>query len=305
MGLYLVYGVEGADGPVDDTSGWTASNTGWGAFGDWAAGLPAGEYPELTYLAEYGEVFAEDGSAAAVEALAGELARALGEKPGDPTPEVLGVGKLLLQALRRRPADAVAAVITDGTSGDEGDEDDDDDLEDDGDDGLDDSGPPGEEGDEEDTYRSVEAGAKGVGCACGPGCSCTGCKALHGPACPCAACREARGEHPCDRVAPEDRRECRDLWDEYEKVEGQLSLVRDALGVAEGIGSVRKALSSLGEMAGGALTAPAGQGDEEQEEELAARRDRLEARSLELWDRLLRLGVEALWGPRERGGGGG
>jgi hypothetical protein len=240
MGLFLVFGTEGADAPVDDETGWTASNSGWGSFSEWAAGLPPDRYPELGYLAEHGDCFSEDGSASAVEALEAELGQALAERPGDPSEEVLGVGKLLLQALRRRPENTVAAVITDGTGLDEGDEEEeDDDLEDDGDDGLDDSGPPGEEADEE--YRSLEeAEAKGLGCSCGPACTCTGCKALE-----------------------DNEEECRKLQEQLLAFDAPIDFINAALRTGQAVSGIKAALSSMAEGTGGALVGPAGQGEKD------------------------------------------
>jgi hypothetical protein len=261
MGLFLVYGVEGGDAPADDATGWTASNSGWGAFGEWAGDLPQDEFPELTYLAEYGEVFAEDGGAAAVEALEAELARALEEKPGDPTPEVLGVGKLLLQALRRRPADAVAAIITDGTGLDEDEEDDEGgDLDNDNGDG----GPPGEEGDEEDQYQALEGvEAKGLAHTCGPACSCTGCKAM------------AADEQECARLQ-------RELLALDEPVDFLVALLRSR----EAADGMAKALSAMAAGSGGDLVPPAAQGkdhlDGEAEEQLRVRLTELVAKREEL-----------------------
>jgi hypothetical protein len=269
MGLYLVYGVEGADGPVDDETGWTASNSGWGAFGEWAAGLPADEFPELGYLGEYGEVFSEDGGPQAVEALEAELARALEEKPGDPPEEVLGVGKLLLQALRRRPADAVAAIITDGTGLDEGDEDEEDDLEDDGDDG-----PPGEEVEEEDQYQALEGvQGKGVSCSCGPGCNCT----------PCSSKALEANEEECDR-----------LQRELLAFDAPIDFINAALRTGKALGGIKAALSSMAEGTGGALAAPAGQGEKDHldgqvEKQLRAKLAELTERREKLRERLCSL----------------
>jgi hypothetical protein len=233
MGLFLVYGVEGADAPADDATGWTASTTGWSNFSAWAAALPPGEFPELVYLGEYGEVFAEDGSARAVEALEAELAHALEEKPG-PTPEVLGVGKQLLRALRRRPENALAAIITDGTGLDEGDEDEEDE---DPDNGLDNGDGP-EEVEEEDTPGSLRGvQGKGVSCACGPGCGCGPCKA-----------KGLENEEECDRL----QREMLDLDHAIDFIIANLDTRKALVGV-------KAAMSALAEGTGGGLMGPAGQ----------------------------------------------
>jgi hypothetical protein len=265
MGMFLVFGVEGADTPVDDATGWTASNTGWSHFSGWAAGLPPGEYPELVYLGEYGDCFAEDGSASAVEALEAELERALAERPDDPPEEVLGVGKQLLQALRRRPESALAAVVTDGTGLDEDEEDEGegDDLDNDNGDG----GPPGE-GDEEQ-YRSLEeAEAKGLGCTCGPACGCTGCKAL-----------EANEE------------ECRKLQEQLLALDQPVDFLISLLRTREAARGMGKALSALGEAGGGALVAPAGQGGQDQvtEEQLRQKLEELTTRREAIRERLCSL----------------
>jgi hypothetical protein len=94
-----------------------ASNSGYGAFIEWAAEL-GDDYAELAALAENG-VIDNPESLGAVEA---QLARALRQRPDRPTPDVLGVAKRLLAALQQRPKGTAAMSITDGTAG-EGDED--------------------------------------------------------------------------------------------------------------------------------------------------------------------------------------
>jgi hypothetical protein len=238
MGLYLVFGTEGGDAPVDDATGWTASNTGWAHFADWAADLPPDRYPEMGYLAEHGDCFSEDGSPQAVEALEAELARALEEKPGDPTPEVLGVGKLLLRALRRRPADALAVIITDGTGqGDEEEEGDEDEEDEDPDNGLDDSDQP--EVEEEDVYGSLEGvQGKSAACACGPGCGCSPCKA---------------------KALEDNEEECRKLQEQLLAFDAPIDFINAALRTGKALGGIKAALSSMAEGSGGALVGPAGQ----------------------------------------------
>jgi hypothetical protein len=130
MGLFMVYGVPGVEEPVEDETGWMASMRGWVAFSDWLAGLGDG-FPLLAELAEEGQVYDADESPAAVEVLEGELARALAERPGSPTRDVLDVGRQLLEALRQRPGGAAVVIITDGQGVDDDEEDQEgDDLED-------------------------------------------------------------------------------------------------------------------------------------------------------------------------------
>jgi hypothetical protein len=115
MGWFVSFAVGDSDDPVDGDE--VASNSGWGAFSEWAAGLPD-DYPELGYLGEYGEIFPAD----ALGRLEADLVRALREKPGDPPRSVLHVAQQLLAAVKARPEGAEAMVVTDGTEG--GDEED-------------------------------------------------------------------------------------------------------------------------------------------------------------------------------------
>lgn len=111
MSYFISYMADGATEPVDGDD--VASNTGWAAFADWAAGLPDEDYPQLGYLGEHGECF----PAEAIAALEQDLARAISERPGSPTPDVLATAHHLLTILRARPSDDAALVITDGTEG--------------------------------------------------------------------------------------------------------------------------------------------------------------------------------------------
>jgi hypothetical protein len=95
-----------------------ASNSGWAAFADWAADLPD-EYPELGYLGEHGECFPAD----ALAQLEDDLRRALREKPGKPSANVLSVGRRLLAAVEARPKGSEGMVVTDGTEGEDAGED--------------------------------------------------------------------------------------------------------------------------------------------------------------------------------------
>jgi hypothetical protein len=113
VSYFISFGVDGRDEPVDGDH--VASNTGWAQFIRWAGRLPEADYPELLYLAHYGEVFPED----AIAQLEKDVVRALGEKPGKPAPAVQSVARRLLAALRARPQGAGALVVTDGTAGDD------------------------------------------------------------------------------------------------------------------------------------------------------------------------------------------
>ena len=57
------------------------------------------------------------GSPEELEALEAQLARALREKPDRPSPDVRGVARRLLAALRERPEGTAAMAVTDGTAG--------------------------------------------------------------------------------------------------------------------------------------------------------------------------------------------
>jgi hypothetical protein len=164
MGLFMVYGVTGVEEPVEDETGWVASVRGWVACSDWLAGL-GDDFPLLAELAEEGQVYDEDESPATLGQLEGELARALAERPGDPTRDALDVGRQLLQALRRRPEGTAVVIITDGQ-------------------GVDDD----EEDQEGDDLEDGLGGAKSLSCG------------SRGPACSCSTCRREPGEHPCDAV---------------------------------------------------------------------------------------------------------
>jgi hypothetical protein len=130
VSYFIEYAVAGADGPVGGPD--LATTRGWYDFGTWALGLGEG-YPELAYIAEFGECLTEDGADAdALEQLEAELTRTLQERPGDPSGDVLGVGERLLGALRQRPPGTVALIVTDGVSGGDGDDEDPDDEGDDG-----------------------------------------------------------------------------------------------------------------------------------------------------------------------------
>jgi hypothetical protein len=86
--------------------------TTWGmlALMDYCATLDAEEYPELSPWQD--ETWSDD--PAALEA---EVARAIKEKPGEPSANVLGILRALLAGLKARPDDAAAVVLTDGTDG--------------------------------------------------------------------------------------------------------------------------------------------------------------------------------------------
>jgi hypothetical protein len=206
----------------------------------------------------------EEGTADDLGGLESELEHCLTAKPNDPSREVLGVGRRLLAVLSDAPEGAQAVVITDGTEPD-GDED----------------GDEGEDGEDD-----LAGGSKALGCgSCGPSCSCTGCKSA--------------GGHPCDTVPAADRQECLDVWAQLEGVQEQLDLLRSALDAGESLAVMHKAVSGLAEATGGALVSPAAQGEEPDDgDRLRGRLKGLEGVRDRLWERLLELGVEALWGPR-------
>jgi hypothetical protein len=97
------------DGEISDGDD-IASTGGLAAFQEWAAELTAGDWPELNYIAEYGET--EN-----IAGLEAELVRSL--DAGLPTGSVAHVARRLLQALRDRPPGAVGMVITDGRGEDD------------------------------------------------------------------------------------------------------------------------------------------------------------------------------------------
>lgn len=110
MSYWLAYVVEGQEEPVDGDH--VASGTGWDRWGDWVAGK-ADAYPEAAHLAEEGwseppEVLAE---------LEHELERLPHEEGA--TPDLSAVTAHLLAALRQRPEDTVAVLVTDGEPGEE------------------------------------------------------------------------------------------------------------------------------------------------------------------------------------------
>jgi hypothetical protein len=113
MGYFVAFALEDSDDIIDADE--VASNAGWAAFADWAAALPE-DYPELGYLGEYGECHPGE----ALARLEADLGRALREKPGSPSWDVLEVGRRLLAVVRDRPAGAAGLVVTDGTEGEDG-----------------------------------------------------------------------------------------------------------------------------------------------------------------------------------------
>jgi hypothetical protein len=207
-----------------------ATSGGWLHFAEWAGAL-GDDFPLLAELCE-------EGTADDLQALEQELERALGEKPGKPSREVLAVGRRLLAVLSDAPEGAVALAVTDGTEPEEGEEEEGegDDLDNDGAD----AGPPGEEvEDEEDQYQALEGvQVKGASCSCGPGCSCT----------------------PCRSKALEDEGECRRLQKEMLDLDDAIGFIHAALKTGEAVGGIQKALSALAEGSGGAIVAPAAQG---------------------------------------------
>lgn len=112
MSWFVTYAFADREDIVDGDE--IASGMGWAAFAQWAMGLGK-DYPELVYLAHYGENHPQ----AALATLEKELASALVDSPGNPSDDVLHVGTRLLAELRERPRGADALVVTDGTSGDE------------------------------------------------------------------------------------------------------------------------------------------------------------------------------------------
>ena len=111
MGYFVVYCPE--DDDADLVGGdQVASNSGYAAFVEWAAELRDG-YVELAELADKGVL----GSPEELEALEAQLARALRAKPDRPSPDVRGVARRLLAALRERPEGTAAMAVTDGTAG--------------------------------------------------------------------------------------------------------------------------------------------------------------------------------------------
>jgi hypothetical protein len=115
VSFFVAYAFRDQDDIVDGNE--IGSATGWLTFADWTADLPEEEYPKLVNLAEYGECGPD---AADIDKLETELARALGEKPGNPDENMQGVGRHLLAELRSRPIGADCLVVTDGTgSGEE------------------------------------------------------------------------------------------------------------------------------------------------------------------------------------------
>lgn len=111
MGYFVSFQVEGHDDPADGDH--VASTAGWAAFLDWAGALDEEEWPELAWLSE--NAWSDD-----PVRLEDDLADAVKAKPGKPSPDVLGVARSLLDAVRARPEGAVALVVTDGTEGEEG-----------------------------------------------------------------------------------------------------------------------------------------------------------------------------------------
>lgn len=117
MSYFGAFGTEDGEDLIDTDD--IASNSGWAAFGEWAHALP-GEYPELGYLGDHGEVYAAPGDPQdALEALEDDLKRAMREKPGRPSSDVLTVAARLLLILEQRPDQSIYFVVTDGTEGDD------------------------------------------------------------------------------------------------------------------------------------------------------------------------------------------
>ncbi len=110
MGWFLSFASDDHDGITDSDE--VATTRGWDDFAAWAAGLDGGRYPALTFFVEEGGL----GEAADIAQMEEDLAVALRVRPGGPSPDVQSVGWRLLHELRRRPGDADALVITDGTS---------------------------------------------------------------------------------------------------------------------------------------------------------------------------------------------
>jgi hypothetical protein len=120
---WVAFAVQGSDEIVDGDE--VASTQGLADFQEWCVSLPEGEYPELAYLGEYGVCLDDEGDdpGAALARLEKALARALKEKPGELSRDVLHVAERLLTELRNRPEGAEEMAVTDGVCEDDGEED--------------------------------------------------------------------------------------------------------------------------------------------------------------------------------------
>jgi hypothetical protein len=113
MGLFAAYLLPDRDEPVDGDPISTA--LGWKNWGDWVLSL-ADEYPEAAHLAQEGWVEGPDQLAELEE----ELTRLLHEAPD---PDRGAITAQVLSALRGRPEQATALMVTDGEPGDGSEED--------------------------------------------------------------------------------------------------------------------------------------------------------------------------------------
>lgn len=116
MSYFIVYATEDTSDDVPPIDGdHIATGRGWLAWGDWAL-ANQDAMPEAARLAEDGELY----PAEALDALESQLDEALHGRHKAP-PHVNAITAALLAALRARPDDTVAILISDGTpGGDEG-----------------------------------------------------------------------------------------------------------------------------------------------------------------------------------------
>jgi hypothetical protein len=110
MGVEVYFAVEGEAEPVEGDL--AASNSGWGAWSEWASGLDADAFPTVVGLAEDG--FADLG------ALEDELKRLAKKPPGSPDADIRGVTARLVEILGEKPDGAIGVVCSDGEAAEAG-----------------------------------------------------------------------------------------------------------------------------------------------------------------------------------------
>lgn len=103
MSFFVAY-VTSEDGEPQDGDV-VGSGRGWLGWADWAAEQ---DWPHMAHLAEEGWIEPVE----AIEVLQAELQEAL---DAHADPNVLGVTRRLLEAVRARPKECLGLIVTDGT----------------------------------------------------------------------------------------------------------------------------------------------------------------------------------------------